>query len=76
MVIFFGIALIPLLSRIREHPEFASLMKCDRSAWSRCLAWHGWLPTLSPRRVRLPWAIAVDDSVDAALGRSFGCLPS
>ena len=39
----------------------------------RCLAWHGWLPTLSPRRVHLPWAVAMADG--AALECALGAYP-
>ena len=75
MVIFSGIALLPLLVRIREHAEFFPPMNLDRSAWPRCLAWHGWLPALSPRRVQTPWAVAEVDSVDAALETALGAYP-
>ena len=75
MVIFSGIALLPPFVRIREHPEFIPLMKLDRSNWPRCLAWHGWLPTLSPRRVQPPWSVAEVDSVDAALETALGAYP-
>ena len=51
----------PPLVRIREHPEFASLVACDRSNWPLCLSWHGWLPALMPRRAQPPWAIAIVD---------------
>ena len=50
-------------------------MTLDRSSWPRCLAWHGWLPTLSPRRVRSPWAVSEVDSVDAALETALGAYP-
>ena len=67
MVTLFGTASYPLprLVRIRENPEFASLMACDKRNWPRCLAWHGWPPALSPGRVHLPWVVAAADRVDA-----------
>ena len=60
--------------RIKEHPEFIPLMRRDRSTWPRCLAWHGW-PTLSPRRVQPPWAVAEVDSVHAAMESALGDYP-
>ena len=61
--------------RIREHPEFSSLMACDRRSWPRCLAWHGWLPALSPREIHLPWAVPMADGADAALECAWGAYP-
>ena len=65
----------PSFVRIREHLEFVPLMMLDRGTWPRCLAWHGWLPELSPRRVQPPWAVAEVDSVDAALETALGAYP-
>ena len=65
----------PSLVLVREHPEFLPLMKLDRSTWPRCLAWHGWLPSLACRRVQPPWAVAKVDSVDAALETALGVYP-
>ena len=48
-------------------------MACGGRCWPRCLAWHGWLPTLSPRRVHLPWAVAMADG--AALECALGAYP-
>ena len=50
-------------------------MNLDRSTWPRCLAWHGWLPALSPRRVNPPWAVAKVDRIDAALETALGAYP-
>ena len=50
-------------------------MSCDRSTWPRCLAWHGWLPALSPRRFGSPWAVATTDWIDAALETALGVYP-
>ena len=61
--------------RIREKPEFASLMACNRSSLPRCLAWHGWLPMLTARRVEPSWAVAVGDGVDASLEVASGAFP-
>ena len=36
---------------VRENPEFHSLLSMDRSAWPRCLLWHGWLPALADARL-------------------------
>ena len=65
----------PSLVHIRNHPEFIPLFKLNRSSWPRCLAWHGWLPALSPRRVQPPWAVAEVDCVDAALETALGAYP-
>ena len=65
----------PPFARFRGHTEFTSLMRCDRSAWPRYLAWHGWLLALSPRRVHLPWAASEVDCVDAALEGALGAYP-
>ena len=52
------------------------MFACDRSAWSRCLAWHaGYLPALSLRKMQLSWAAAVVDSVDAALENALVAYP-
>ena len=64
----------PSFVRIKEHPEFISLMRRDRSTWPRCLAWHGW-PTLFPRRVQPPWAVAEVDSVHVAMESALGVYP-
>ena len=50
-------------------------MNLDRSTCPRCLPFHGWLPTLSPRRVQPPCAVAEVGSVDAALERALGAYP-
>ena len=65
----------PSLVHVREHPEFVPLMSLDRSTWPRCLAWHGWLPTLTCLRAQPPWAVAEVDSVDAALETALGAYP-
>ena len=75
MVIFSGIALLLHFVHIRNHPEFIPLFKLNRSSWPRCLAWHVWLPALSPRRVQPPWAVAKVDCVDAALETALGAYP-
>ena len=59
----------------RDHPEFSALLRCDRSSWPRCLVWHGWLPALTPRRVHPTWAVAIADTVDAALECALGRYP-
>ena len=47
-------------------------MACDRRCWPRCLAWHGWLPALSPREIHLPWAVPMADGADAAFECALG----
>ena len=46
----------PPLLHVRELPEFSPLMALDKSKWSRCILWHGWLPGLSCSGDRAPWA--------------------
>ena len=58
--------------RIRETPEFATLMSCNGLSQPRCLRWHGWLPQLTPRRVDPPWAVSISDTVDACLETALG----
>ena len=38
----------------------------DKSGWSRCLLWHGWLPALSGSALGDPWAV---EAVDVAANR-------
>ena len=64
----FGVCPFLPLVRVRESPEFPSLLACDKICWPRCLLWHGWLPMLAPRRVGSRWAAAISDSVEAAFG--------
>ena len=52
----------PPLVEIRENPEFHDLMRMDKSHWSRCLLWHGWLPLLSGTVGESPWAVGTDDA--------------
>ena len=63
----------PPLVEIRENPECHDLMRMDKAHWSRCLLWHGWLPTLSGVNGASPWAIDATESaaymVEVALGR-------
>ena len=72
--LFWDCPFLPFV-RIRNHPEFLPLMDCDRSTWPRCLAWHAWLPALSPRRTGSPCAVASVDWVDIALERALGAYP-
>ena len=61
----------PPLVEIRENPEFYDLMREDKSHWSRCLLWHGWLPVLSGTGGGSPWAVGADAAVyvlESALG--------
>ena len=50
-------------------------MACYRGTWPHCLAWHGWLPALSPRRVHPSWGVTVVDCVDASLESAPGAYP-
>ena len=44
-------------------------------ACPRWLAWHGWLPMLTARRVEPSWAVAVGDGVDASLEVASSAFP-
>ena len=50
-----------LLQHVRELPEFAYLLSLDRSNWSRCLLWHGWLPGLNGISDKEHWATSFGD---------------
>ena len=60
---------------LRDSPEFASLMRWDRTDWSRCLLWHGWLPGLSSCTVGSPWAVAASDLACNNLEKALGPYP-
>ena len=47
----------PLWSGLGRSLSLQLLLACNRSSWSRCLVWHGWLPVLAPRRVDSAWAV-------------------
>ena len=51
MVTFFLECTFLPLQQVRDLPEFATLLRRDRSRWPRCLLWHGWLPQLAERRL-------------------------
>ena len=63
------------IAHLRSSPEFAFLVKQDRSEWSRCLLWHGWLPGLSPRQFGTPCAVAAGDLASNNLESSLGAYP-
>ena len=60
------------LVEIRENPEFHDLMRMDKSHWSPCLLWHGWLPLLSGTGDGPPWADSADDAAVYMLGSALG----
>ena len=62
----------PPLVEIRENPEFHDLMRMDKSQWSRCLLWHGWLPFLSGVDGDSPWAVTAGEAAVNMLECSLG----
>ena len=62
----------PPILHVRELPEFVSIMSFDRSKWSRCLLWHGWLPGLSGAVDRDPWAASFGQLACCELERCLG----
>ena len=56
MVISSGTVLFHPLVEIRGQTGFYDLLWMDKSYWSRCLLWHGWLPLLSGVNGGSPWA--------------------
>ena len=65
----------PPFIELRNKPEFLPLMSRDRTHWTRCLLWHGWLPGLSSRTVGTPWAIASSDLASSCLETALGPCP-
>ena len=55
MVICFGNVLFHLYCMFGRSLSFL-VLSLDRSKWTRCLLWHGWLPGLSCNVDRAPWA--------------------
>ena len=72
MVTFFGTALFPPFVELRNSPEFLPLLSRDRTNWSRCLLWHGWLPGLTSRTIGTPWGIASSDLASSCLENALG----
>ena len=72
--LFWECTFLPLL-HVRELPEFASLLALDRSDWSRCLLWHGWLPGLCGGGERDPWAASLEQLASRSLERVLGPYP-
>ena len=62
----------PTLLHVRELPEFASHMSLDRSAWPRCLLWHGWLLGLSGGGGGSSWAASFGQLACPQLERCLG----
>ena len=59
----------------RELPEFASLVSLDRSKWSRCLLWGGWLLGLCGISDGDPWASSFGYLAFGELERCLGAYP-
>ena len=66
----------PPLVEIRENPEFHELMEMDKSFWSRCLLWHGWLPLLSGANLGSPWARDLSQGAGNLLESALGSYSS
>ena len=62
---------LPIL-HVWELPEFVPLMARDRSKWSPCLLWHGWLPGLSLAGERDPWAASLSQLAYRSLEQVLG----
>ena len=71
----FGDCTFPPFVELRNQPEFLPLMSRDRTHWSRCLLWHGWLPGLSSRTLGTPWAVASSDLAISYLENALGSYP-
>ena len=50
-------------------------MSLDRSKWSRCLLWHGWLPGLNGLVSDKPWALSFGELASFHLERCLGAYP-
>ena len=70
--LFWDCTFLPL----RELPEFATLMRRDRSKWPRCLLWHGWLPGLSHEGERDCWAASLGPLAERRLESALGAYPA
>ena len=62
-------------AELRNNLEFLPLMKRDRTEWSRCLLWHGWLPGLTSPSTGSPWAVAASDLACHNLEKALGPYP-
>ena len=68
----FGECTFPPLQQVRDLPEFASLLRRDRSRWPRCLLWHGWLPGLGCEGQRDCWATSLGQLAERRLESALG----
>ena len=70
----------PPFLKLRRSPEFAFLMKQDRTKWPRCALCHGWLPGLTAGPSGSPWAVAASDlashNLEKVLGHCSICTDS
>ena len=76
MVTCFGNVLTFLLLKFVKILSFIDLMRMDKSHWSRCLFWHGWLPLLSGTGGGSPWAVGADDAAVHMLENASGSYSS
>ena len=60
MVTCFGSVPFSLLCMLGSSPR-------DRSNWSRCLLWHGWLPGLGVAGEHDPWAASLGQLASGSL---------
>ena len=75
-VTFFSDCTFPPPVEIREHPELHDLMEMDKTSWSRCLLWHGWLPLLSGVNGGSPWALTPAEGAVNLLACALGWYSS
>ena len=68
----FRASFVVVLMEIAQYPEFPALPVGDRRMWFCCLAWRGCPSMLTPRRMDLPWALSISDSVGACLETALG----
>ena len=61
---------------VGELPEFATLLRRDRSRWPRCFLWHGWLPGLSCEGHRDCWAASLGQLAVCRLESALGAYPA
>ena len=73
---FFWECTFPPLQHVRDLPEFATLMRRDRSRWPRCLPWHGWLPGLGHEGQRDCWAASLGQLAERRLESALGGYPA
>ena len=72
MDICFAIVLFTPFTMCANFLSLSFLMSLDRSAWPRCLLWHGWLPGLNGMVNDKPWAFSFGEKASFHRGRCLG----